>query len=395
MKSKLLLILALLFMISCSDDDNISTEQRDGCVSILENDSNSHPHAARFQSIADKYTTSETLVGSLILVKDNTGYWIGSSGKANLERDKAMLPCDVGFIASISKVFTAAAVYRYIDAGILSFDDPVGNYLNDAIVAEIANLEEATVSQLLAHTSGIPDFYTDAFEDDRQNNQSKIFTNENMLEYVYGLAPLSAPGERYSYSNTNFALLSLVLEGVSGKDFGTIYKEEIFDVLNLSSAYYGEGEARIPSFAVTGYLDLENNGTFIDSRFRYRDELGVGGDGGIAMNTYDLARFFEQLLKGQLISAASLKQMTTLVDIPEDEQVQEIGQFQNGFGIERYDLPFGTALGHTGLIDGFSSFAFYFPEEDYTVILINNSVSQNGAEAQVGLLTEILQTIFQ
>lgn len=403
MKLRILYVLTIVTFIGCSDDDmeivgtggDDPVQAVDNCESVLQEVSAVHPNSISYQSILDEYTVPEALVGSLLLVRDGDGYWIGSSGKADLENDIDMQPCDVAFIASISKVFTAVAVYRYIDQNLLSLDDMAKIYLDEGIVANIANLDEVTVGQLLSHTSGIPDFITDQYGADRFTSDEKLFTNENILEYIYGEAAENAPGERYSYTNTNFALLSLVLEGASGKELETIYQEEIFDVLDLSSAYYGEGESIIPSSAVEGYVDIENDGSFVNSKFLYREEIGTGGDSGIAINTYDLARFFERLLRGELISPSSLGQMTTYIDIPEDEQVEAIGQFQNGFGIERYDLPFGTALGHTGLIDGFSSFSFYFPEEDYTVILINNSASLDGAEAQVGILTELFQTIFQ
>lgn len=399
--NKLILRISCLLLIggmlmSCNEDESpapiVATES---CETILNKEVALHPDKELFQSIIDENTTPESLVGTLALVKDGDGFWMGAAGKANLESGQEMVPCDVGFIASISKVFTAATTYRLIDKGILSIDDPARDYLSAEIVEQVANVKEVTIAQLLSHTSGIPDFITDEYDADRLNSDAKLFTNENILEYIYGQEADFGVGERYSYSNTNFTLLSLILENASGKDFQTLYQEEIFDPLGLSSAYYGEGAAIFPPNVIEGYVDPEDNGNFINSKFLYREELGTGGDGGIAINTYDLAIFFESLLEGKLISSSSLDQMTTYVNIPSDEQVPELGQFQNGFGIEKYDLPFGTALGHTGLIDGFSSFAFYFPETGNTVILINNSASLSGVGSQVSILTEILQIISQ
>ena len=91
-------------------------------------------------------------------------------------------------------------------------------------------------------------------------------------------------------------MLSLILENISGKSFESIYRDEIFDPLNLSSAYYSETN-KIPNDCPKGYLDFYGNGQFIESKFLYNDELGIGGDGGIAINCYDLLTFFQHWLK--------------------------------------------------------------------------------------------------
>ena len=187
----------------------------------------------------------------------------------------------------------------------------------------------------------------------------------------------------------------MVLEAASGLSFPEIYQEEVFDPLGLSSAYYSEVQP-IPVGCVKGYVDVYGNGHYVESEFLYNDELGIGGDGGVAINAYDLAVFFEDLMKGSLISASSLEEMTTWFDLPADWHWDTYGQKENGYGIEKFNIEETYAVGHSGGIDGFSTMALYFPEEDMTYILLSNSAGNlDGAESQGKIFEETTKLMFE
>jgi len=308
-----------------------------------------------------------------------------------------MEACNTFLIASISKVFTSAAVYRYIDKGVLSLEDPISKWLDDEVVENVNNAAESQIKHLLAHTSGIVDFYTFQFELDRINKISNAWSKEETLEYVYGMSPYNEVGESYYYSNTNFLLLAMILERASGLSFEEVYQQEVFTPLALTSAYYSE-EQPIPDGTVKGYVDVYGKEQFIESEFLYNDELGIGGDGGIAINAYDLAIFFEELMKGNLISSNSLVEMTNWFDLPEDWIAPDdiLGQNENGYGIEKFNMNEGSAVGHTGGIDGFTTIAMYFPEEDRTFVLLANSAgSEMGNKSQESIIRETVKLMFE
>jgi len=168
------------------------------------NDRN-HPKAETFQSILDENLKLD-VVGGVLLVKDSDGLWIGSGGYADLASNVSMKTCNTFYIASISKLYTAVLTYKYIDRGLLSFDDQISQYLPSEIIEEVANVSTSSISDLLSHRSGIPDFYTDQFDLDRLNTELDLDKFE-VLEYVYGKsADFSSPDESYSYSNTNYLL---------------------------------------------------------------------------------------------------------------------------------------------------------------------------------------------
>ncbi len=397
MKNSNIIIFMSLYMLvaftSCQKNEVFEQDFYE-CTTSDPVDSESHPNASTYQSILEKYRKNG-LVGASLLVKDRNGIWMGADGMADIASDVAMRPCNTFLIASISKVFTTAAVYRLVDKGLLTIDDPISMWLDSEVVEKVANADKAQIRHLLAHTSGIADYYTFALELDRINSTDNGWQKEDVLEFIYGVNPTNDVGETYYYSNSNFLILALILEKASGLSFEQVYQQEVFDPINLQSAYYSESQP-IPDACVKGYVDIYNSGKFVESEFVYGDELGIGGDGGVAINAYDLSKFLEQLSKGNLISQSSVEQMTTWFDIPEDWHWDTYGQTENGFGIEKFNTIKGPAIGHSGGIDGFNTLGLYFPDDDMTYILFVNSIGhEKELEAVEGIYQEVIEVMFQ
>lgn len=378
------------FFFSCEQNEVFPSDYYD-CSFDFSDSSSIHPKSAVFQEILDS-NRREGLVGAVLLVKDENGLWIGAAGQADVESGVEVRPCHSFFIGSISKSFTAAAVFSYIDEGLLSLDDPINQWIPRSLTDEFANGNDARIRHLLSHTSGIPDYYTTAFELDRFNRVDNMFSKEAVLEYIYGKSSVSGVGEEYSYSNTNYLLLAILLEEATGLSLAEIYQRRVFEPLNLSSGYYSETQ-RIPPGVVKGYAELYEGGNFVESEFLYLDELGIGGDGGIAMNAYHTGRFFERLSKGDLVSPAALQQMTDWFPLPDPITDGPVRFFENGFGLERYQTDYGNALGHEGGIDGYAALALYFPERDATLVLLTNTFGTS--DGRKAIYEEILQQMFE
>lgn len=389
--------LILLTILSSCETNEVLPAAYYSCDLDAQDSSAAHPKAAIYQDILER-NRKNGLVGAVLLVEDKDGRWVGADGKADIASNIDMASCNIFLIASISKVFTSAAVYRYIDKGILTLDDPISQWLDADVVEKVENADQAQIRHLLAHTSGIADFYTFQFELDRINKRTNSFTKEDALAYAYGVSAYHAVGKSYYYSNSNFLLLAMILESASGLTFEEVYEQEVFRPLALSSAYYGEGSNTIPEGTVKGYVDVYGNGQHVESEFLYNDELGIGGDGGVAINAVDLATFFQQLMRGNLISEASIDDMTSWFDLPADWIAPDdlLGQTENGIGIERFNTKYGSAVGHTGGIDGFSTIALYFPDEDMTyILLLNNAGSEAGGIARQQILEEVMAEMFE
>ncbi|MEM9676370.1 MAG: serine hydrolase [Bacteroidota bacterium] len=126
----------------------------------------------------------------------------------------------------------------------------------------------------------------------------------------------------------------------------------------------------------------------------YEDELGIGGDGGVAINAYHLAVFLENLVNDSFISTSSQTHMTDWFPIPEDYHWDEYGQTENGYGLERFNTKYESAFGHTGGIDGFSTYGFYFPESDMTYVLLCNSASLASGDIHASIFEKVLNEMF-
>lgn len=388
-KIYLVAIFLIIINLACEKDE-IFEPVRYECDFDFLDTSDIHPNADIYQNILDENRRAG-LIGAIVLVKDQHGLWIGSSGKSDLASGIDMQPCNRFPIASITKVFTAAAIFRYVDAGLISLDDPVRQWLKEDIVSKLANTDQATIRQLLNHTSGIPDYYSLQYQLDILNEEYNNWQHEDILEYAYGLQSTGSPGSSYYYSNSNFLLLGLILEEVSGLSLDRVYEENIFNPLNLTSAYFGK-EDPLPGDEVKGYADLYGNDQFVESEFLYKDELGTG-DGGIVINIKDLLVFFESLMNGSLISNESLNQMTDWFDLPGDWGYDKVGHFHNGLGLMKFTTSQGDAVGHTGSIFGFFTIAQYFPEQDAAFILLSNTASYDN-EPKYDIYHQSLDVMF-
>ncbi|MBR9920195.1 MAG: serine hydrolase [Bacteroidetes bacterium] len=379
----LFLLPALIVILSSCDKEEVRPQSNYTCDFVFADSSGQHPNASRYQQILEA-NLSNGMVGGTMMIKDAYGTWTGAVGMADLTSGAEAVACQPFLIASISKVFTAAAIMSYVEEGKLSLNARIADYLPAEVVEKVANVDQATISHLLTHTSGIPDYYTTALELARINNANNEWTQEDILAYTYGQAASNEVGETYYYCNTNFLLLGMILEKVGGKDQADILQERIFAPLNLESASFCTSTT-VPKEVVQGYADIYDNGKITETSMVYLDELGTG-DGSIAINAWDLGRFLEGLEQEVLISGESVAQMKEWFDLPEDWVWESLGQTKNGYGLEYFESDYGYAYGHTGGIDGFGSRAFYFPESGYTFVLLSNCVTAPIDEVYLNVL---------
>jgi D-alanyl-D-alanine carboxypeptidase len=374
----------LLCCSSCEKDGIIPSNQFNNTLSFEDN-SFQHIKNDTYQSVIDSYI-KKGIIGTSIYVKDNNGIWIGAGGKAdilsNIDVDKG----NQFMIASITKVFTATVLFSLVDNGILSIDDNISEWIPSSIANNIENANEATIADLLSHKSGIADYYTTKFEMARYNTEHNYWVQEDILKYVYGKKAGFPVGQKYSYSNTNFLLLGMIIENATNMTLKDAYDENLFLPLELDNAYYGTGRDAASTNLISGYYNLYGNG-FILSDFLYKDELSTG-DGGIIINPQDLGRFFDELMQGNLLSEASLMKMQDWFDIG--------GNRKNGFGLEYFENEHGISYGHTGGADGFTSVAHYYPNEDITVIiLLNFTPSDDLFDTTLDFISDIKDVAFE
>lgn len=240
--------------------------------------------------LAGQISPDEPGAAAMALV-DGRVVWQGARGWADLETGAAIDADTRFYLASTGKMFTAMAVLRLVEAGILGLDEPLSTWH-----LELPWAGDVTIRHLLSHTSGIPDHY-DALGEDRP------YSGAEVLEWVRGLGALEfVPGTGSSYSNPAYVLLADVVDRVTEGTFAEHLRRTFFEPLGMTSTLVVDGRQGGFSRRARGYV-REGEG------WSLRDyESTTTGAGGVYSTNHDLARWdaaLEGLVADSLIALAS------------------------------------------------------------------------------------------
>ncbi|MCR8856881.1 beta-lactamase family protein [Bacillus pseudomycoides] len=287
-----------------------------------------------------------------ILAKTSEGgkTWGYAAGVANLITKKPM-KTDFHFrIASVTKTFTATVVLQLAAENRLNLDDSIEKWLPGVIQGNGYDAKQITIRQILNHTSGIAE-YSRSKEADFFKNTKKTFTAEELVKIGLSLPPDFAPGKGWSYSNTGYVLLGILIEKVTGNSYAEEIENRIIEPLELSNTFLPGNSSVIPGTNhARGYFQPDGASELKDVTY-YNPSIGSSA-GDMISTADDLNKFFSSLLSGKLLKEQQLKQMLTTVPTGS----AEISGY--GLGIYETKLPNGVSIwGHSGGIPGFSTFA--------------------------------------
>ena len=310
-------------------------------------------------------------------------------GFADLEQRTPVRADTVFRVGSITKEFTAAAVMKLVEARKLSLDDRLAEHLPD-----FPRGGEVTIRQLLHHTSGIHN-YTDlpGFAEAMARDHGAY----DMLALIAGAEPLYdfAPGTSWSYSNSGYYLLGLVVEKASRRPFAAYLKSEIIDPLGLAAIRVDDVAEIVPGRA-EGYDKAKAPAAgFINAP---PISMSVAAAAGAIRSTAgDLARWHEALLGGRVLRPASLRLMLEpgrLSDGRLASATQTAGPngppSDFGFGIYTARRDGRRSVGHGGSINGFNANVQTFPDSGVTVALLTNT---GGGTAK--LMPRLIEAVFE
>lgn len=328
-----------------------------------------NPKSDQYQALIDKYV-GKGLPGVILLIKDPDGFYIGASGMADVKEGVKMQPCHISKICSITKFMIGVAIMRMQEKGQLSLDDPISKYIPQNTLDQIENCDQnLTIRNLMNHTSGIYDVIDDqGFYLQVLNNPSKHWSQDDLLKYVFGKPALFSfnPVDTAGYSNTNYVLLSMIMEEAAGKPHEQILHEEVIDFLGLTDTYYFWHDPLPEDRIAQGYYDLYNNGN-LENLTNWNTGSG-NGYGGVYSTVWDMYLFADALfVQKSLLSDASLNQML---------QFHHTIESRKNLGVACYKdfIDIGTAndfaWGHRGRDLSYSADLFYFPHHNAIMSLI-------------------------
>ena len=370
MKSHFIL-LSIMFMCALGCKKPQIQETKSIGVDVPWTDSSSkHPKDIAFKSLIEKYRKLG-LPGISLLVNDSHGTWIGATGKADIGNDIVFVPGTISKVASITKLFMGALVFRMMEdsantgMGYTALYKKVNQWLPARITNKLPNGNEITLGQCLDYETGLPDLIEEnKFYLAVLNDPNKKWKPEELLEFIYNKKPDFAPGDTAVYSNTNFIIVTMILEAQTSKKHADLLRKYILIPLGLTNTYYQPYD-ELPNSVAQGYFDLYNNNTIMNV-----SNLVTGsgnGYGGIYSNLFDLMKFGKALfVQKTLLSSKSLAIMQTYGK-------KDDTNFY-GYGLQKsYIQPDGEyGIGHKGRDLGYSANLFYFPQKGVTHIFFVN-----------------------
>lgn len=362
-----LAILSFLFMMSCSKME--MDLPHESCTATNNINSN-HPKALDLQERLDRIVDLG-VPGVVLALKDGNGIWASTSGLSKIETQSPMEICHLQFGQSVAKTYMSTAILMLYEDGKIDLDNNAAEYLPQSTIADIANADKVSVRMLLNHTSGIAEY------NDKPNYVTYLlqhplhtFTIDDYLDYVRGASPKFSPGEEYSYTNTNYILLALIADQITG-DHKKFIRDEILSKNGLNNSFYhNDGFMDYPNLVNT-YWDRYSNGKIENCSDMHRTNVGslIGDDGIIATPT-DYILFLEKLLTNQILSESTMAEMKDFVKTEPDS---DDGY---GLGLHQEFYKGHEELGHTGGGIGAGCLLGYYPDSDtYFFLAINLGVS--------------------
>lgn len=301
--------------------------------------------------IADTHTPAVSVAvlrGSDTLVMK--GY-----GDASISAHRAATAATIYRIGSITKQFTAAAIMRLAEKGKLSIDDPITKFLPDVPT----HGQTITIRRLLNHTSGIHNYtavrdWRQHWAEDMTPRRIAAFVDQDSLDFK--------PGDRWSYSNTNYVLLGMIVEKASGEPYAKYLQEQFFTPLGLTQTSYCPDKPTDPSFA-DGYAA----GTGTAKPAEYLNMTQPFAAGALCSTVRDLVKWQRALMGGRVVNAKSYALMTT------PDTLNTGKPLTYGFGLAAGKLGAHRQVGHNGGINGFTTASFYYADDSVNVVVFSNA----------------------
>lgn len=321
----------------------------------------------KLQSVLDKAVDRKKIFGTSFSVKSDQIHWQGASGELTVDSPY--------FIASTTKLFTTALILHFQSQGLLDWNDPIERYLDSVTMKNLHvwkgtdYSKNITIQQLLAHTSGLPDYLQDknpthaALSDEIFGGKDQGWAFEEAIARSKTMHPKFIPGTKNKahYADTNFQLLGKIIENITGKTYNEVCDSIILAALGLKNTYlYSNPLDSIPAL------------------LRYKKELlnipkamtSFGADGGMVSTSSDMLVFLEAFFSGQWFPSSYFVEMYVWNSV--------FYPVKSGIGIHLFKLPWlfnptgkiPYFIGHSGMS---GALAYYSPEKN---LYITGTVNQ-------------------
>ncbi|HMQ08873.1 MAG TPA: serine hydrolase domain-containing protein [Saprospiraceae bacterium] len=328
---RIILFCGIFFVVTSLKAQGFQAEKMDSLFSIMEK----HDKA----------------MGSLSIYHKGESLYQKSIGYADVDEKIKSTVETKWRLGSIAKRFTATLVMQLIEEGKLSLETKLSDFY-----PELPNSDQITIQQLLRHETGIfdikdsPNFYEWML---KERNKKDLLSKINENGFIF------SPGEKRDYSNTNYILLTFIVEDIENEDFASILEKRILIPLHLNNTHYGE-KTYPENFGSISYEKVDGVWNKV-SGIHLSIVLGAAG---IISTPEDINKFVIALFGGKLVTENSLVEIIKTVPFIEGVKI----------------------FGQTGGMDAFKSVLLYLPEQEMSLVLILNGLDYPLRNLMLGIL---------
>lgn len=321
----------------------------------------------KLQKIIHKNIDLKSVFGTVVNIRQGSESWSGAAG--NLQVGQPY------FIASTTKLFVTTVVLKLRAEGLLNLDDPIHSYLSPEIIDHLHVYKaedcsrQITIRHLLAHTSGLPDYFQDKVDgskgllDHITTGKDQYWTFEEAIAMSKRVIPLFKPGTKGKahYSDTNYQLLGKIIEQITGKSIAKVFEDMITHPLGLKQTYlYADVNDTLPATLYYKNKPLEIPKAMTSFK----------ADGGLVSTAQESMLFITAFFEGKLFPKSYLEELY--------QWNRVMFPLEYGVGIMRFKLPrifspfkaIPVFVGHSGLS---GAFMYYIPEKQ---VYITGTVNQ-------------------
>jgi CubicO group peptidase (beta-lactamase class C family) len=288
---------------------------------------------------------------SMAVYVPDQGVWKGASG---ISAVGVPATPDMEFqIGSNTKLFTAVTIMKLVETNVIHLEDHLSQW-----IPTYTNVDpNITVRQLLNHSSGVADLFSDAMMTFINANPTHIFTIPEVMSYV-GPKASFAPGAGFLYSNTNYVLLGMVAESATGVHISKLIRDNVLTPLQMDSTFYDTKETVLGTIAHPWIQGVDKNA------ISHNAFNSAGGPAGSLYSTgAEMVQFYNAVFNNNFLTPASMTQLTNFLS-PQNY----------GFGLYKYPSVVGRLLwGHGGVCPDYRSQTFYDPQMKVVVSGLSNS----------------------
>ena len=335
--------------------------------SFSQYNSDSFFNKQKIDSLFNVLDINNEYMGTISVFKDKKEIYSRSIGYSDINNNILSNESTRYRIGSISKIFTAVLIMQLVEEKKLNLNDKLSQYF-----PEIKLSNEITIEQLLTHRSGIYN-YTDI--KDYESWMEKPLSQKELISKINKNKRRFKPNKKFEYSNSNYFLLSLIIEQIENGRFNKILEKKILIPYNLNQTYCCTNEEN--NNVAKSYYNINNKWKEATNT----DLRTAAGAGGVISTAKEINKFFNLLFNNKIINKESLDLMT-----------YNLKTSNYGFGIFEYDFFNSSGYGHNGRIDGFISTACYFLEEEISVTYLNNGFRPDINRILIKVLGEAFKT---